>query len=68
MPFPRSIDAKQLDVFVANCPASVLRSDVAIIGLHPASAKEVFENPQILDDVARRTEGAPVLIVHPQGW
>ena len=35
MPFPRSIDPPQLDFFVANSPPFVLRSDVAIIGLHP---------------------------------
>ena len=64
VPFPRSIDPTQLDFFVANSPPFVLRSDVAIIGLHPGSAKEVLETPQILDDVARRIEGAPLLVVH----
>ena len=64
MPFPRSIDPPQLDFFVANAPPFVLRSDVAIIGLHPGSAKKVLETPYILDDVAQRIEGASLLVVH----
>ena len=64
VPFPRSIDPTQLDFFVANSPSFVLRSDVAIIGLHPCSAKKVLETPHILDDVERRIEGAPLLVVH----
>ena len=64
VPFPRSIDPTQLDFFVANAPSFVLRSDVAIIGLHPCSAKKVLETPHILDDVERRIEGAPLLVVH----
>ena len=66
MPFPRFIDVTQLDVFVANCPPSVLRSDVAIIGMHPASFQKISANADILDDVARRIEGAPLLIVRHQ--
>ena len=64
VPFPRSIDPTQLDFFVANSPAFVLRSDVAIIGLHPGSATKVLDTPHILDDVARRIEGGPLLVVH----
>ena len=64
VPFPRSIDPTQLDYFVADSPPFVLRSDVVIIGLHPDSAKTVLEAPHILDDVARRIEGAPLLVVH----
>ena len=64
VPFPRSLDPTQLDFFVANSPPFVLRSDVVIIGLHPGSAKKVLETSYILDDVARRIEGAPLLVVH----
>ena len=66
LPFPRSLDPSQLDVFVASCPASVLRSDAAIIGLHPVAARKVFENAHIVEDVVRRIEGAPLLIVSHQ--
>ena len=64
VPFPRSLDVTQLDFFVADSPSFVLRSDVVIIGLHPGSAKKVLETTYILDDVARRIEGTPLLLVH----
>ena len=65
VPFPRSIDPMQLDYFVANtAPSFVLRSDVTIIGLPPSAAAQVFDSPHILDVVARRIEGAPLLVAH----
>ena len=64
VPFPRSLDPTQLDFFVANLPSFILRSDVTIIGLHPSSVQQVLGDPDILDDVARRIEGAPLLVVH----
>ena len=64
VPFPRSLDPTQLDFFVANLPSFILRSDVTIIGLHPSSVQQVLEDPDILNDVARRIEGAPLLVVH----
>ena len=65
VPFPRSIDPSQMDTFIAeSCPSFVLRSELAIIGLHPSSAREVLETPDILDDVAQRVEHAPLYIVY----
>ena len=65
VPFPRSIDPSQIDTFIAeSCPSFVLRSELAIIGLHPSSARAVLQTPDILDDVARRVEHAPLYIVY----
>ena len=64
IPFPRSADPTQLDFFVANAPSFVLRSDVTIIGLPPQSAEIILNTDHILDDVARRIEGATLLTVH----
>lgn len=65
IPFPRSMDADRLDFFIANtCPPLVLRSDVAIVGLHPTAARVVKESDDILDDVAARIEDAPLYIVY----
>lgn len=55
VPFPRSMDPSQMDAFIAeSCPSFVLRSDLAMIGLHPSSARVVLQTPDILDDVAQR--------------
>ena len=64
VPFPRSLDPTRLDFFVADLEPFMLRSDVTIIGLHPGSAQQVLKDPDILDDVARRIEGAPLFVVH----
>lgn len=64
VPFPRFLDPMQLDFFVANLPSFILRSDITIIGLHPNTAQQVLGDPDILDDVARRIEGAPLLVVY----
>lgn len=69
VPFPRSLDPSELDVFVSSSPAFVLRSDITVIGLHPSSAGVVQRSPHILNDVANRIENAPLYIVyHDQGW
>ena len=64
VPFPRFIDPTQLDFFIAHAPPFVLRSDAVIVGLHPESAAKVLGVDYILDDVARRIEGSPLLVVH----
>lgn len=65
IPFPRTMDPHQLDYFVANsCPSFALRSDIIIIGLHPDSVQEVFNNEDILDDVERRIEDASLSIIY----
>lgn len=65
VPFPRSLDPKQIDIFIADaCPPFVLRSDIAIIGLHPSSADTVLRTREILDDVALRVEHAPIYLVY----
>lgn len=65
VPFPRSIDPDEMDAFIENsCPSFVLRSEVAIIGLHSNSASAVLRRPDVLDDLAERAENAPLLIVY----
>ncbi len=64
VPFPRSLDPTQLDFFIANLEPFVLRSDVTIIGLHPSSAQQILKDSDVLDDVARRIEGASLLAVY----
>lgn len=64
IPVPRSIDAAQLDFFVANTDPSVLRSDVVVIGLQPDWAARVHDVPDVLDDVSRRITGSTLIAVH----
>ena len=66
MPFPRSLDATQLDTFVTSSAESVTRSDVVAVGLHSKAAKTVLESAYVLDDVARRVSGALLLVVYSE--
>lgn len=65
IPFSRHHDPKKLDSFIShNCPLHVLRSDVAIIGLHPSTARFIRKTNDILDDVATRIENIPLYVVY----
>ena len=64
MPFPRSVDPVEIDMFVANTPAYVLRSDAVVIGLHADAATRLRKVPYVLDDIARRTGNVPALVVY----
>ena len=64
IPVPRSIDATQLDFFVANTSPSVLRSDAVVIGLHPDWAARIRATPDVLDDVSQRITGSTLVAEH----
>lgn len=64
MPFPRSLDPMQLDTFVSSTPSSVLQSDAVMIGLHQKAADKILNSDDVLDVVAHRIRGVPLLFVH----
>ena len=65
LPYSRHHDPENLDSFIGRkCPTHVIRSDVVIIGLHPATARYIKTSNDILDDVATRVEGRPLYLVY----
>ena len=61
LPYPRHHDPEHLDSFIGRkCPSHVIRSDIVIIGLHPATARYIRTFGDILDDVATRVEHRPL--------
>ena len=64
IPIPRSIDAVQLDFFVANCAPDALRSDAVLVGLHPDSAAQVQNMSHVLEDVSKRVPGSLSIVAH----
>ena len=65
IPYPRHQDPEDLDAFIGhNCPLHVIRSDIVVVGLHPAAARSIRGMDHVLDDVAIRVENRPLYIVH----
>ena len=64
MPFPRSFDRTQLDTSISATPASILQSDAVVVGLHTESASQILNDQDVLDVVAHRIRGAPLLLVY----
>lgn len=65
LPYSRHQDPENLDTFIGGkCPSHVIRSDVVIIGLHPATARYIRSSDEILDDVATRVENRPLYLVY----
>lgn len=64
MPFPQSLDPMQLDTFISSTPSSVLQSDAVVVGVHRKAAERILNSADVLDVVARRIRGAPLLFVH----
>ena len=63
IPFSKNRDPSQLGYLIGNLPSYVLRSDALAIGFHPRTAMEIPNLEFVLDEVARRIEGGPLLLV-----